>query len=219
MDWYLFARSAVIGLSIAAPVGPIGTLCIRKTLAEGVLSGLACGLGAAVADAAYGWIAAQGLVTIAEPVMKHHMWLRIFAFSFLIYLAFNIARSKPQDNKRIIFTAQTAAKTFISTLFLTLTNPMTIFSFLAIFAALGIGIEASTASTGSSNTSSSSFAQTATAVSGVFVGSLLWWLVLTALVSKVRRFVGDSLMVKINYASAAIIVAFAIAVLFEAANK
>lgn len=210
MDLDLFARSALIGLSIAAPVGPIGMLCIRKTLAEGLVSGLACGLGAAAADAAYGFIAAQGLVSVASPVMQYHIWLRILGSCFLLYIAYGTAKSKPQQVTNTIITAQSSLKTFASTFCLTLTNPMTIFSFVAIFAALGVGTASSP---------QSSIALTVTAVLGVFAGSLLWWLVLTALVSKVRQFVADRLMVAINFASAAIIGAFAVAVLFEAAKK
>lgn len=209
MDMFLFVRSAVIGLSIAAPVGPIGLLCIRRTLAEGMISGLACGMGAAAADAVYGWVAAQGLVSIGQT-MEHRMWLRAVGSCFLLYLAYRIARSKPSEASNDIVSAKSTVESFVSTFFLTVTNPMTIFSFLAIFGALGIV---------GGNFTTDSTALIITAVSGVFAGSLLWWLLLTAVVSKLRRFVGGSSMAKINLASAAIIGAFAIAMLFEAAKK
>jgi threonine/homoserine/homoserine lactone efflux protein len=122
LDFSFLISGIIIGFSIAAPVGPIGVLCIRRTLAEGRLHGLVSGLGAATADAVYGCIAAFGLTFISDVLVQQQLWLRIIGGAFLIFLGVKTILSKPSEKpsseKRTgLLTA------YGSTFFLTLTNP------------------------------------------------------------------------------------------------
>lgn len=170
VDISFLLKGLIIGFSIAAPVGPIGVLCIRRTLAEGRASGLASGLGAATADALYGCIAGFGLTAISNILMSQQVWFRAIGGVFLCYLGLKTFLSRPAEQaapaeKRGIIGA------YASTFLLTLTNPMTILSFAAIFAGLGLG------------SVSRNYTSATLLVSGVFTGSALWWLILSTIVS------------------------------------
>ncbi len=162
----LFLKGLIIGLSIAAPVGPIGVLCIRRTLAEGRVSGFFSGLGAATADAVYGSIAGFGLTFISNFLINQQIWLRLIGGMFLCYLGVKTFLDKPAK-EGVSINEKNLIGVYASTFFLTLTNPMTILSFAAIFAGLGL------ASTGGNYISAGIL------VFGVFIGSALWWLILS----------------------------------------
>ena len=190
-----FFKGFIIGISIAAPVGPIGVLCIRRTLSEGRTSGLMTGLGAATADAIYGSIAGFGLTFVSNFLINQQSWLRLIGGLFLCYLGLKTFWTRPVSQ-----TALTDRKGFIpiftSTFFLTLTNPMTILSFAAIFAGLGVG------------STQGNYVSAAVMVLGVFTGSLLWWYILSRGVS----FLGDKFNVVrlhwIHWLSGAILLVF-----------
>jgi threonine/homoserine/homoserine lactone efflux protein len=190
----LFLRGFLIGISIAAPVGPIGVLCIRRTLAEGKLKGFLSGMGAASADMVYGAIAAFGLTVVTNLLVENVFWLHIIGGCFLLYLGVKTFLEKPSDhaaqaNQSGYFGA------YISTFFLTITNPMTIFSFAAIFAGtMFLG-----------NTSSPIIL-----VAGVFTGSATWWLALSFGVGLMRDRLNQNLMMWINRGSGLIIIMFGI---------
>ena len=130
-------RGLVIGFSIAAPVGPIGVLCIRRTLADGRATGLAVGLGAAAADAVYGAVAGFGLTAVSGLLASHEGLLRLVGGLFLCYLGIRTFLSRPADHAaRAGGTGLLGA--FAATFGLTLANPATILSFVAVFAGLGI---------------------------------------------------------------------------------
>ena len=151
MDTGLFFRGLLIGLAIAAPVGPIGVLCMRRTLAYGRVSGFVSGLGAATADAVYGSIAAFGLTIVAKVLVEQEAALQLVGGLFLAYLGIRTIMEKPknlgltpealpiiqQKNTQWRWNWRALGQDFISTFLLTLTNPMTILSFAAIFAGLG----------------------------------------------------------------------------------
>ena len=191
---YLILRGFIIGVSIAAPVGPIGVLCIRRTLSDGRLTGLLSGLGAATADMIYGAIAAFGLSVIMDVLIGQRVWLQLLGGLFLLYLGIKTFLSKPaeeaaQANRSGLLGA------YISTLFLTLTNPMTILSFIAIFAGA-----MPNATTGTP----------LVLVAGVFAGSAAWWLALSFGVSLMRDRVSMNLLLWVNRASGIIITIFGI---------
>jgi threonine/homoserine/homoserine lactone efflux protein len=209
MDVALVVRGVVIGFSIAAPVGPIGVLCIRRTLAEGRLSGLFTGLGAAAADAVYGAIAALGLTALTDALVGGQVWIRLIGGAFLIYLGVKTFRAKPADrpagkdgqDRRAGSSSSSRAGllgAFASTFLLTLTNPMTILSFVAVFAALGLG------------TTHPDPLSAAGLVLGVFVGSALWWLTLSGAVSLFRSRFDERGLQWVNRASGAVIVTFGV---------
>src|SRR6266511_6449745 len=166
MDTGFLYRGLILGFSIAAPVGPIGVLCIRRTLAEGRGMGLASGLGAATADAFYGAVAGFGLTTVSELLVRQEAWLRLLGGLFLCHLGLKTFLTPPAERAATVKSGGLATA-FVSTLVLTLTNPMTILSFVAVFAGLGLG-----AGTGS-------YSAAGFMVFGVFVGSAIWWLLLT----------------------------------------
>lgn len=174
MDLTLLARGALIGLAIAAPVGAIGLLCIRRTLAEGRLVGFVTGLGAATADGCYGAVAAFGLTSVSSALIAYDAWVRLLGGAFLCYLGLRTATAAPAVAAAVPSSGRLAAA-YGSTLALTLTNPSTILSFAAILAGAGL------AETGGERASA------ALLVLGVFLGSALWWLLLSGAVGALRR--------------------------------
>ena len=185
------ARGAVLGFSIAAPVGPIGVLCIKRTLAEGRAIGLATGLGAATADGIYGALAAFGLTWATTALVGQQSWIRLVGGLFLVYLGLRTFLARPADHAATVSGAGLLGA-FGSTFALTLTNPMTILSFVAVFAGLGLGASAPGASA-------------ATLVVGVVLGSAAWWLVLSAAVSGLRSRFDQPRMRWVNRFSGAVI--------------
>lgn len=196
----LLFRGFVLGLSIAAPVGPIGVLCIRRTLAEGRAVGLTSGLGAATADALYGCVAAFGLTAISGALLSGQLWLQLFGGLFLLYLGARTFFAWPAEHSAEARTSGLVGA-YVSTLLLTLTNPMTILSFVAIFAGLGLGAGAS------------DYASAAVLVVGVFLGSALWWLMLSAGVSILRARFNANALRWVNRASGFIIFGFGLVAL------
>jgi threonine/homoserine/homoserine lactone efflux protein len=197
----LFARGAILGFSIAAPVGPIGVLCIRRTLAEGRLVGLLSGLGAATADAFYGSIAAFGLTAISSLLVGHQNVLRIVGGLFLVYLGIRTILALPAQAAKSGQRRQ-LLNNYLSTLGLTLTNPTTILSFVAIFAGLGWA-----------GTSGASYGSAALLVAGVFSGSALWWLILSSGVSLIRSRFTPRVMGWVNRVSGTLIAGFGVVAL------
>jgi len=194
MDFSVLIRGVLIGLSIAAPVGPIGVLCIRRTLADGRLVGLATGLGAATADACYGAVAALGITVISGLLLSHQGLIRLIGGLFLCYLGIKTFVAAPAE--QIAGAAgRTVRHAYLSAVALTLTNPTTILSFVAIFAGLGVGT--------SGHTSSAAFL-----VGGVFFGSALWWVLLSSGVAVLRTRIGPRLLRWVNRVSAAILLVF-----------
>ncbi len=189
---FLF-KGVIIGFSIAAPVGPIGVLCIRRTLTDGERIGLAIGLGAAIADTAYGAIAAFGLTIISNFLVDEKLWLALLGGLFLCYLGIQTFISKPaaQPPKVRVGGLFSAC---LSTLFLTLANPLTILFFVAVFAGFGLG-------------RSRDYFSASTLVAGVFLGSALWWLLLSSCVSLFRSRITERWMRSINQLSGGVILA------------
>jgi len=202
MEINFFVKGIILGFSIAAPVGPIGVLCIRKTLQFGRLSGLFSGLGAATADTVYGVVAAFGLTLISSFLLAGQFWLQLLGGVFLIYLGLKTFSSKAAETSNNI-SHKTLFGDFISTFFLTITNPMTIFSYLAVFAGLGL-----------SNTSGN-YASACMLVLGVFFGSAFWWLILSEGITFFRKKISQKAMIWINRLAGIIIIAFGITALLS----
>lgn len=203
MDFPNFYTGMLIGFSIAAPVGPIGVLCIKRTLTSGRLSGFISGLGAASADALYGSIAAFGLTFISNFLIHQQFWLRLIGGAFLCYLGVRTIISVPvssiNHSKPL-----SLLNAYGSTFFLTITNPLTILFFAAAFTGLGL-VKAQ-------NTYSSAIS----IVAGVFLGSSCWWLVLSAGVNLLRARIQPAGLLWVNRISGLIILAFGIAAILGA---
>ena len=194
----LFVRGTLIGFAIAAPVGPIGMLVIRRTLAEGRLLGLLTGLGAAAADALYGCVGAFGLTFISGFLMAYALWAKLIGGAFLVYLGISTFRASPQENGEAPASKVRYAGACLSTMVLTLANPATILSFMAVFAGLGLGAKAG------------AYGAAGVVVTGVFMGSTIWWLLLSGGVSLVRHKLKSGIMKWINYGSGAFLSAFGV---------
>jgi len=196
----VFLRGLLIGFSIAAPVGPIGVLCIRRTLSEGRLAGFLSGMGAASADMFYGAVAAFGLTAIQDLLLSQSDWLRIVGGIFLLYLGGKTFFSKP---------AEQAAKSsrgglfgaYLTTFFLTITNPITILSFIAIFAGLRL-VEIG-----------GNYISAAFMVLGVFLGSAIWWFTLSFLVGLLRHRFNETWKIWVSRIAGTIIFGFGAVVL------
>jgi threonine/homoserine/homoserine lactone efflux protein len=167
----VFLQSVWIGLSIAAPVGPIGLLVIQRTLRHGVAVGLATGLGAAVADAGYGAVGAFGVAALINWLQQARLPLVLAGGAFLLWLAWRTWQAPPPAHEAHIGGGPGLVSSFAGTLLLTLSNPATILSFVAIFGALA---------------ASGAPASPWSMVGGVLAGSALWWLLLCGAVGGLR---------------------------------
>jgi len=201
----LILQGILLGFSIAAPVGPIGVLCIRRTLAEGRLTGFLSGLGAATADMLYGAIAAFGLTTVMNLLVDQQLWLRAVGGLFLLYLGIRTFLTKPSVESAPS-RGQGLFSAYVSTFFLTVTNPMTILSFIGMFSAIL-----------PANGASSAAASVSLAL-GVFLGSAAWWLALSGLVSLFRERFTPAWMQWVNRVSGVVITVFAIIILAGVVN-
>jgi threonine/homoserine/homoserine lactone efflux protein len=174
MDAGFFIRGLLIGLSVAATIGPMSVLCMQRTMIKGFLYGLISGLGIATADGLYGCVAGLGLTVIASLLVSLQTWIHLLGGLFLLYLGGKTMLTKPAERPAQAATATSFVAAYISTFLLTLTNPLTILSFTAIFAALGVG--------GGPNSTLAALL----VIGGVFLGSMLWWCLLTGVISLLR---------------------------------
>lgn len=195
-------KGLVIGISVAAPVGPIGILTIKRSLTEGRIAGLATGLGAAAADGLYGAIAAFGMTAVSAVLIQIEAPLKMVGGIFLLYLGIRFFLSKPPtgestESKGVLYN-------FASTFLLTVLSPATIFAFLAVFTAAGIGTE------------ETDFWSALAIVIGVLVGSAAWWLFLSWFVSRFRSAMGPRSWVWVNRISGTLIGGFGLWTIMEA---
>lgn len=196
----LLLRGALIGLAIAAPVGPIGVLCIRRTLAGGQIAGLVSGLGAATADLVYGVIAALGLTALAELLTGVSFWTRLLGGLLLCYMGWRTLRERPAEGPAAA-TGRGLLGAYASTFLLTISNPATVIAFFAVFAGLGAASAAR------------SYGDGLVLAIGVALGSALWWLLLSAVVGLLRSRATPAAMRWVNIVSGVIIAGFGVAAL------
>jgi threonine/homoserine/homoserine lactone efflux protein len=194
-----FVKGAVLGFLIAAPVGPIGLLCIYRTLRAGWFTGLLTGFGAATADAAYASVAAFGIRAVAAAIGAVTIPLHVGGAVFLGWMGVHMLRSNADRHAAAGVLKPRAFAAFVSTVMLTLANPATIVSFIAVFAAAA--------------TRAPSVAGAVVIVAGVLCGSTAWWLVLSTVVALWRRALSARALRAIDAASAALLIGFAAYVL------
>ncbi|NJK80944.1 MAG: LysE family transporter [Chloroflexaceae bacterium] len=198
----VLVRGLAVGFTIAAlpPIGPVSLLCIRRTLAEGRTVGLVSGLGAATADATFGLIAGFGLTVLADMLLSHVGWLHLFGGLFLCYLGIRTMLARP-TTEPLAVSSRGVVGAYASTLVITLTNPITIIYFASVFAGLGLHL------TGNDY-------RTALLLSlGVFIGSAVWWLLLSGGTHWLRRLMNERAMRWMNRISGGIIIGFGFAIL------
>ena len=155
-------KGIVVGIVIAVPVGPVGVMCVRRTIFASRLAGLISGVGAATGDAMFGFIAAFGLTFISDLLIGYQQWLRVAGGVYLIWVGGSALLAPPEITPRSPRSAE--IRDFVSTFALTLSNPITILVFLGVFSAIGLSGEEATLD------------RAAILVLGVWLGSLLWWL-------------------------------------------
>jgi threonine/homoserine/homoserine lactone efflux protein len=200
MHLNIFLKGLIIGILVNAPLGPIGWLCVQRTLSKGKLYGLVSGFGAATADAIYSFIPAFGLTLLSSFLVEHQAWFRPIGGIFLCGLGvkafFSRSEKTPVAEIKISYFGA-----YISTLFLTLVNPLLILVFTAIFAGLSIV------------NSSADYSASTILVLGIFIGSGLWWLVLSSITATFREKLSSGIVLWMKKISGLAIVAFGILVL------
>ncbi len=195
MDFKFLLSGVMIGLLMGAPLGPAGVVCIRRSLADGRLKGLFSGLGIATADAFYGFIAAFGVTFVSSFLIDQEMWFRLIGGIFLLFLGVRTCISEPQAESSEP-KENDYLHAYISMFLLTLTNPMTLISFVALFAAFGVA--------------SSNHLSAMEVVFGVFMGSAFWWLVLMVGISIFKIQFNPNTQKWLNRIAGVIIVTFGI---------
>jgi threonine/homoserine/homoserine lactone efflux protein len=194
-DIWLLLKGAGIGFAVAAPVGPIGMLCIRTTLERGRVAGFAAGLGAAVADAIYGTIGVLGVTAISGYIEAQRFWLELGGGIFIVGFGIHLAITKPNIQNGNEEIPVNLFADFMKTLLLTLANPATILTFMAIFAGVpGAG--------------AASMSAVPIIVLGVLLGSAAWWLFLSQGVGVIRHRISERALTWMNWAAGALLVAF-----------
>jgi len=192
-------KGLLFGFVLAAIVGPMWVLCFRRTIEQGVATGIASGLGIAVADAIYGAIAAFGLTAISGFLLAHSFWIGLAGVAFLGWRGVKALAAKPADLTATAdgVPSRSLGAAFVSTLTLTLANPPTILAFTAMFAGLGLAAGAN-------------YQSAALIVAGVFVGSAAWWLILVLGAAALRARLTPRLLRAINVISGVTILGFAV---------
>jgi threonine/homoserine/homoserine lactone efflux protein len=210
---FLIVSGIVIGLIVAVPIGPVNLICIRRTLAYGPLNGFVSGLGAALGDGVFAVVTAFGLTAIAQLIEGFYIPLQLVGGVLLIFFGIRTFWAHPKPVPVIDpLTAKAKGKSTLfgamaSSFALTITNPATMLGFTALFAGLG-GFAGNDAS----------FIDAAVVVGGVFAGSALWWLTLTAFVGLFHTKIDERVMRWINWISGFLVGAFGVGVLFHLAS-
>ena len=197
MEYPFLFIGIIIGFALALPIGPMGILCIRKTIADGHLSGMIIGFGAATADALYGFVAAFGLTIISDALITQQVWIRLIGGAFLCYLGVKTYRAKSANSSQPL-NGKGFIGSYVSTFLLTLTNPLTIIAFVGVFA--GFGLRNGELSVGSA----------ATLIAGVFLGSSLWFFLLSYGVTLFREKINATGLGLINKISGGLIFIFGV---------
>ncbi|MDO8607429.1 MAG: LysE family transporter [Phaeospirillum sp.] len=204
MDPTVFLRGIAIGFAIAAPIGPVGILCIRKALADGRLAAVVAGMGAALADTLFGGVAAFGVGAVMQTIDGQIIPIKIVGGLFMIGLGGHTWRSAAISVEAEPGKGPGMARDFLSTFIITITNPGTILGVAGVFAALG-------------PSGRPGGAQSSLLVAGIFCGSALWWLVLSAAASAARSRFSPERMRRFNHLSGALLMAFGLAALISLA--
>ncbi len=194
-----FFHAMIAGLALAAPVGPVGLVCIRRSLSRGMMAGFLSGMGAAVADALYAGVAAFGVTVISGALHRYAGLLEIVGGTLLCIIGIHCIVNHKAPVRREV-TPGSWAHTFFSTFAITLTNPATIIGFAALFSAMGLTDEEGSRRGGT------------ILVAGVFAGSALWWLLLSSAMHFVRHLLDEKSIHKINLVSGTILLLLGLAV-------
>jgi threonine/homoserine/homoserine lactone efflux protein len=203
MAFEFLYKGLILGFSVAAPVGPIGILCINRTINKNFAAGFASGLGAATADLIYGLIAGLGLTAISDFLINQKFWIQAIGLVFLVYIAIKTLMKKEKDIEFNSLADKGLLKDYLSTLLLTITNPMTILFFIAVFASLGL------------SKTINGFYPVIQLLLGVFIGSGIWWMFLCVLTNKLKKTINKKVLRKIDLISGILILFFGLLILID----
>lgn len=195
----LFLEAIVLGLAIAAPVGPVGVICIKNTASQGILPGLAAGIGASIAIALYAAIIGLGLASMTDFLLKIGPILKYGGGGFLLYLGLTFLLKKTSYNTKESDNKNTIKKTLLSSFLLTFASPMTMLTFLGVMSALELEASNKTEATA--------------LILGALLGSVLWWIFLVSTIFYTAKRLNENILNYINRASGIIIIGFAIYIL------
>jgi threonine/homoserine/homoserine lactone efflux protein len=198
---YIF-KGIVIGFALAAPVGPLGVICIRRTLAHGSKHGLLVGISAAVADILYGIVAAFGVTLISDFIYTQQRWIRLVGGSVLILLGYHTFRSHPSTETKTN-RINGNIRAFFSTFMLALTNPMTVFTFAAVFASVGL------------KEITDNYIFAVFLVAGIFLGTMSWFTLLTTLVHYFREKINTDGICLVNKIAGTILIILGIVAIYS----
>ncbi len=197
---FFFLKGIAVGFVIAAPVGPVGMMCIHRTITDGKLFGFVTGLGAAIADTLYGCIAAFGLGFLAAELINYQIGLRAFGGAVLCVIGIRALLNRRAPNP-VAPKRDQLFRIFVSTFIITVTNPLTILSFVAIFAAIGIAEVKEQMGWGIA------------LVAGVFIGSAAWWVLLTSIAGIFHKRLDDTTAIWVGRVSGIVIIGFGLVLL------
>lgn len=196
-------KGLVLGFSVAAPVGPIGVLCINRTINKNFVSGFVSGIGAATADLCYGLVAGFGLTAISTFLISQKFWIQLIGLGYLIFLGIKTLIRKEHNIEYKTTSEKGLLLDYFSTFVLTITNPMTILFFIAVFAGLGLA------------NSINGFYPVIQLISGVFIGSSVWWFFLCGLTNKLKNRISVKILKKIDLLSGILILFFGVLILAD----
>ena len=197
----------LLGFAAAAPVGPIGILCITRTINRNFTAGFVSGLGAATADLIYGVIAGLGLTIISDFLIKQKFWMQLIGFVILVFLGIKAILKKESDIDFKGYKDKGYLRDYISTFLLTLTNPLTILFFTAVFSVMGI---------------SNSLVEISKAIqllAGIFIGSVIWWFILSELTHQLKTRIGKNFLKRIDIISGIVFLFFGLIILIDMFEK
>ena len=197
----LYLRGVMIGFAVAAPIGPVGLMCIRKALGDGRLAAWAAGLGAAMADTVFGAVVGLSLGAVAQFLDQFTLWLKLVGGCFMLVLGVSAWRAAAEGMETEPGRGMGLAKDFLSTFAITMTNPGTILGVMGVFAAFG------------TDASPRGPVQAVFLIFGVFCGSSLWWAVLTEMTIVARARFTPARMRLFNHVSGAALMVFGLAAL------
>lgn len=207
MEWILFGKGLLLGFAVAVPVGPIGLLCMDRSLRHGKTCGFFTGLGAGVADTLYGAIAAFGISSVLDTIMGYEKELRVFGGIILIIVSVKMYLTPPPDLNKVRCPKEKRpiGKMFWESFILTLSNPMTILGFMAVYAGLGINADGMN--------------QILIVLLGVFLGSSLWWMSLSVGTGLLKQKLTQNFLVRFSHIAAIIVGLFGVAALVRSIVK
>lgn len=209
MDIMILIIGIILGFSVSVPIGPIGVLCINRTMNKSYRSGFISGLGAAVADVVYGIIALFGVTMVTNFLSNQDIWFKLIGTSLLFILGTKLLFTKVNTTSKIVKRERKRdlLHDFVTTLLLTFANPVTVIAFVALYTAFGIEtIELNTINT-------------LLLISGLFTGAMLWWTILVSLTIKYKHKINQKLFSKMNIISGSIIILFGVIFLVNSLIK